>query len=360
MSTRARASLIVNRPADEVWEAVRAFDFPSRLVSSVSAVSLEGAGATDVGAVRKVTWVSGETQWHRLLAVDDVFRQTSWELVAAEPPAEGSATMSVLRVVRVTETDTCMVEWQAEFSADVSAELVLFTQRAQLHSLQEIRGSLQNASCFLPGSSGLATAGRSRSRPVVIAGPSGVGKSTLIGKLQAKYPRSFGFSVSHTTRQPRPTEEDGVHYHFVSIEEYNRLRDQGGFIEHACFAANHYGTSVSALERVQSSGRVPLLDIDLQGVRQVRDKSNKDPELDPAFIFIKPPSMEELQKRLVGRGDTNAEAIDRRLATAAVEIKASQEEPHLFDWIIVSDDLDRTYQEFEQAIISINPHFDHL
>ena len=192
-----------------------------------------------------------------------------------------------------------------------------------------------------------------------MAGPSGVGKSTLIGRLQRKYPASFGFSVSHTTRSPRPSEEDGVHYHFVTSEAFAQLVAAGSFVEHATFAANSYGTSVLALDRVRASGRVPLLDIDLQGVRQVREKGKSDPDLDPFVIFIAPPSMDELRRRLVGRGDTAPEAVEKRLATAAVEIQATHDEPHLFDKIIVSDDLDRTFNELDQTITLVNPNFNY-
>ena len=149
MSTRAHASVHIPLPADKVWHAVRDFGFPGHLISSVSAVELEGgASGTAVGAVRNVTWKSGETQSHRLLALDDQFRTARWELVAAEPAAEVSAIMSTLRVFRITEDDTTVLDWQAEFSADATGDFVVFTQKSQLESLREIRTALTSgASC---------------------------------------------------------------------------------------------------------------------------------------------------------------------------------------------------------------------
>lgn len=195
----------------------------------------------------------------------------------------------------------------------------------------------------------------STSRPVVIAGPSGVGKSTLITRLRSNFPNSFGFSVSHTTRGPRPSEEDGVHYHFVTDAQFDEIKNAGGFLENAQFASNRYGTSKEALKQVQSSGRVCLLDIDLQGVLQFKEN---DAGLGPVYIFLTPPSMEELKRRLVGRGDTAPEAVEKRLNRAAEEIAASTQEG-LFDFIIVSNDPDTTYTEFEKAVLGANPSFHH-
>ena len=147
MSTRSHASVHIALSAEKVWEAVRKFDFPGHLISSVASVEIEGAAApTAVGAVRKVTWKTGETQSHRLLALDDQFRTARWELVEAEPAAEVSAVMSTLRVFRITEDETSVLDWQAEFSADATGDFVVFNQKAQLESLREIRSALTSGS----------------------------------------------------------------------------------------------------------------------------------------------------------------------------------------------------------------------
>ena len=189
-------------------------------------------------------------------------------------------------------------------------------------------------------------------RPVVIAGPSGVGKSTLIRRLMAKYPHAFGFAVSHCTRQPRPGEEDGAHYHFVDHARFQALAQQRGFfVEHAQFAGNCYGTSLDALHAVAQQGRVPVLDIDVQGVRQIR----QIPSLFPACLFLQPPSLQELSQRLHARGDTSKEAIAKRLATAASEISASQEQG-LFDAVLVSGAPEVIWNEFERTVLAFNRH----
>jgi guanylate kinase len=135
-------------------------------------------------------------------------------------------------------------------------------------------------------------------RPVVICGPSGVGKGTLIGKLMKDFPDSFGFSVSHTTRRPREKEQDGVHYHFTQRHTMEKEISERKFLESADVHGNLYGTSWAAVDAVTNSGKTCILDIDVQGAQSVR----KSP-LDAIFVFIKPPYPEEaeLRKRLHGR-----------------------------------------------------------
>ncbi|RLM98416.1 guanylate kinase 1-like [Panicum miliaceum] len=133
-------------------------------------------------------------------------------------------------------------------------------------------------------------------KPVVISGPSGVGKGTLIAKLMKDYPSKFGFSVSHTTRSPREKEIDGVHYHFTERSKIEKDISEGKFLEFAHVHGNVYGTSIEAVESVTDEGKRCILDIDVQGARSVRASS-----LEAIFIFVCPPSFEELEKRLRAR-----------------------------------------------------------
>lgn len=130
-------------------------------------------------------------------------------------------------------------------------------------------------------------------RPVVFCGPSGSGKSTLVKKLMSEFPEKLGFSISHTTRKPRQGEIDGVHYHFSDKEDMSEAINNGKFIESATFSGNMYGTSKAAVEKVLQMQKVCILDIDTQGVKQI-----KQSDLEPWYIFIEPPSLEELEKRL--------------------------------------------------------------
>ncbi|KAL5482620.1 GUK1 [Sanghuangporus weigelae] len=181
-------------------------------------------------------------------------------------------------------------------------------------------------------------------RPLVISGPSGTGKSTLLNRLFQEYPSKFGFSVSHTTRQPRAGEEDGKAYHFVDKEAFLKLRGENGFIETAEFAGNYYGTSKLAVKNVHDEGRRCILDIESQGVRQV-----KNTDLGPVYLFISPPNMETLKARLCGRGTDSEEAIQRRLRTAVAEIEYAKTGAH--DIVIINDDLDRAYEKLRKVAL---------
>ncbi|KZT09886.1 guanylate kinase [Laetiporus sulphureus 93-53] len=173
-------------------------------------------------------------------------------------------------------------------------------------------------------------------RPLVISGPSGVGKSTLLQRLFAEFPDKFGYSVSHTTRAPRPGETDGKQYHFVTRDKFKQLLDESAFIEHAEFSGNYYGTSFMTVREVSQSGRRCILDIEAQGVRQV-----KNTDLNPVYLFISPPSLTALRSRLRQRGTESEAAVAKRLATALKEIEYAKEGAH--DVVIVNDDLDRAY-----------------
>lgn len=176
---------------------------------------------------------------------------------------------------------------------------------------------------------------------VVIAGPSGVGKGTLIEKLRQEFPKLFGFSVSHTSRAPREGEQEGVHYHFTTAENIKEDVAAGKFIEHAEVHGRHYGTSIMAVEKVRQQGRICILDIDVQGCRSARAKG-----LLAKYVFLAPPSIQELEKRLRGRGTDSEESIATRLGNAQKEIDA-KDEKGLFDAVIVNDDLDTAYGELK-------------
>ncbi|XP_052174480.1 guanylate kinase 2-like isoform X2 [Diospyros lotus] len=181
-------------------------------------------------------------------------------------------------------------------------------------------------------------------KPIVISGPSGVGKGTLISKLMKEFPEMFGFSVSHTTRAPRNKEEDGVHYHFTDLSVMEKDIKDGKFLEFASVHGNLYGTSVEAVEAVADAGKICILDIDVQGARSVRSTS-----LEAIFIFISPPSFEELEKRLCKRGTETEEQIQKRLQNARTELEQGQS-PGLFDHILINDDLETCYENLKKLL----------
>ncbi len=221
-------------------------------------------------------------------------------------------------------------------------------------------------------------------QPLVICGPSGVGKGTIISRFMEDNSKpssdtslpTFVFSVSHTTRQPRAGEVDGVHYHFCNKEFMQDKIDEGGFfIEHAHVHGNMYGTSFQSIFDASSSAenKQCLLDIDVEGVRsikkfqdfqhrQLKDKPQLHlqhhtaalqkqalPELQAKFIFIAPPSIDTLRERLMGRGSETPESLQRRFQNAKAEIDYGTM-PGNFDAIIVNDDLKRACQEFDETV----------
>jgi len=179
---------------------------------------------------------------------------------------------------------------------------------------------------------------------LVVTGPSGVGKGTLIRTLRERVP-GLELSISATTRRPRPGEQAGVDYHFLSPEEFDRRLEAGEFLEHAEYAGNRYGTLRSELTRARDAGaRALVLEIEVQGARQVREAL-------PAAVqvFIAPPSEEALRTRLVGRGADDPEQIERRLAVANDEIAARDE----FEHVIVNDRLDEAVQELVSLVATM-------
>lgn len=181
-------------------------------------------------------------------------------------------------------------------------------------------------------------------KPVVISGPSGVGKGTLISMLMKEFPSMFGFSVSHTTRAPRGMEKDGVHYHFAERSAMEKDIKDGKFLEFASVHGNLYGTSVEAVEVVADAGMRCILDIDVQGARSVRASS-----LEAIFIFVSPPSMEELEKRLRARGTETEEQILKRLQNAQAEIKQGQSSD-IFNHFLYNDNLEDCYESLKKLL----------
>ncbi|KAK8736157.1 hypothetical protein OTU49_004851 [Cherax quadricarinatus] len=180
---------------------------------------------------------------------------------------------------------------------------------------------------------------------LVLCGPSGVGKSTLLKKLLEEFGPHFGFSVSHTTRSPREGEEHGKHYYFVTRQEMEDAINNGNFIEHAEYSGNLYGTSKTAVQDVLENGRICILDIDTQGVIQV-----KKTDLPAQFIFIRPPSIEDLEKRLQARGTETEESLKKRLSIAEKELKFGEIDGN-FDRVIVNDDVDEAYEQLRDFML---------
>jgi guanylate kinase len=176
-----------------------------------------------------------------------------------------------------------------------------------------------------------------------MSGPSGVGKDTLYRRLVEAHPDVFSRSVSHTTRGPRPGEEDGVHYNFVSHADFESLLAENGFVENAKFGGNRYGTSKKAIEDVMSGGKRVLLEIEMDGVKQVKQSG-----MDARYVFIAPPSMQILEDRLRGRKTETEDKINARIAQAKAEMEYAETGAH--DKIIVNDDLDKAYEEFEAFV----------
>ena len=174
-----------------------------------------------------------------------------------------------------------------------------------------------------------------RPRLTVLSGPSGVGKSTVVAHMRKMRPEVW-LSVSATTRHPRPGEKNGVQYHFVDNDEFDKLVANGELLEWAEFAGNRYGTPRAAVLEKLERGEPVLLEIDLQGARQVRESM---PEAQ--LVFLAPPSWDELVRRLTGRGTEPQDVIERRLEAAKVELAAERE----FDTTLVNTSVEQVAAE---------------
>ena len=194
-----------------------------------------------------------------------------------------------------------------------------------------------------PLHSGLVT----RPRALLVSGASGTGKSTLINLLMTEYPDLFqlGLSTTVTTRSPRPGEVSGRDYTFVSLAEFKEREARGEFIESQDFAGNSYGTSRVEVDRLLALGKTVILDKDADGAAKIRGDL-KDRQ---TSIFISPPNMVELERRLRGRGTETEEKIQQRLASAKAQIDRAGE----YDFVVVNDDLDQAYRDLKKTIEAI-------
>jgi len=198
--------------------------------------------------------------------------------------------------------------------------------------------------------------------PLVVCGPSGVGKGTIIDRYMKEENAdndlcSFAFTVSHTTRQPRPGETNGVHYHFVSQQEMDRLIQEEAFVEHAEVHSNVYGTSWASLQAIhadKSAKQRALLDIDVNGVQSMKALeysliSRDAMLLQPKYIFIAPPDLDTLRRRLQARGTETEESLEERTANAAAELEYGLS-PGNFDAIVYNHEIDQAVADFTEAV----------
>lgn len=177
----------------------------------------------------------------------------------------------------------------------------------------------------------------------ILSAPSGCGKTTILRQVMANIP-GLAFSVSHTTRQPRDGEENGVAYHFVTKEAFTEMRDENRFIEWAEVHGNYYGTSRQAVADQLQNGQDVFLDIDVQGAAII----SEDSSFDPVSIFVAPPSLAELERRLRGRGTDSDETIALRLQNAAKEMTAASQ----YQFLVINDSLDDAVLVMQSIIIA--------
>ena len=183
------------------------------------------------------------------------------------------------------------------------------------------------------------------SKLIIFSAPSGAGKSSLIKKLVELSQSTIELSVSATTREPRDGEVHGVDYFFISEQEFLKLEKQDAFLESANVHGYHYATLKSFVDEKTSSGISVILDIDVQGFKQVKQTSQ-----DNVSIFILPPSLEELEQRLFNRGSESAESIKKRLENALIELRSAE----IFDYVVVNDDLIKCYKKIMSIISKKN------
>ena len=181
-----------------------------------------------------------------------------------------------------------------------------------------------------------------RGKTFIICGPSGVGKGTVVARLLASDPKLY-FSVSATTRPPRPGVVDGKHYHFLSREQFQRWIDEDAFLEHAEFVGNLYGTPKLYVDKAMDQGRDVILDIEIQGAEQVH---RRRPEA--IRIYVAPPSWAELERRLIGRGTEDMEKVRRRLERGKEEFAVARD----FDYFVINDTVDRAVEELRAILLA--------
>ncbi len=176
---------------------------------------------------------------------------------------------------------------------------------------------------------------KNKAKLIIFTGPSGVGKGTILSDFFKKVDNNIVYSISNTTRQPRDGEINGMHYFFISKEEFEKLIKENSFLEYACYSGNYYGTSKKFVEEKLQEGKSVLLEIELQGALQVMQKCP-----DAITIFIKPPSFEELENRLRGRHSENEETIQKRLKAAKEELNNANKFHYVIENKIVGEAVD--------------------
>lgn len=177
---------------------------------------------------------------------------------------------------------------------------------------------------------------------IILSSPSGAGKSTLARKLMG-WDDTLSFSVSATTRQPRPGEEDGVHYHFVTEGQFKKMVAEGEMLEHAHVFGNFYGSPLAPVKEAIDAGRDVLFDVDWQGAEQIKHSALRDHVLS---VFVLPPSIAELRRRLVSRGQDAPEVIQKRMQKSWDEISHW----HGYDYVLVNDDLEATFERLKTIV----------
>lgn len=179
---------------------------------------------------------------------------------------------------------------------------------------------------------------------IVVSAPSGTGKTTIIKRLMAKK-RNFVFAVSTTTRLRRPGEKDGRNYYFVDEEKFKNKIQDDEFLEWAIVHENYYGTTKKEVDRIGASGKIPIFDVDIQGAKQLRGKLSN-----AIFVFIIPPSIDELRKRLNERGSDTKEQIEIRISNAIGELK----EYRVYDYIVINERIEKAVEDFESILRAEN------
>ena len=190
----------------------------------------------------------------------------------------------------------------------------------------------------------------SGNKVLVVVGPSGVGKDTLMQRVFDKHPGSFKKGVTHTSRKMRPGEKEGYNYYYISKEEFLKLKDEGGFIEHNFYNGNYYGLSKKELEDGAKGDKILYVIIDINGAKSVHDK-----KIPANFVAILPPNEETLEKRLKGRGTESAEVIKGRLETAKTETRRINESD-FFNYKVINQDLDKAVLDMEVKLKNLYPN----
>jgi guanylate kinase len=184
--------------------------------------------------------------------------------------------------------------------------------------------------------------------PIVFVGPSGIGKGTIMKALMAKHPDRFAFSVSHTTRSPRPGEKDGVDYHFTTRSEMEKEISEGKFLEFCEVHGNLYGTSFGAIKAISDAGKICFLDVNIDGAISISKTDMK-----PFVIFLRPVSVEALEARLKGRGTEKDDVVAVRMATARRELERREELANLWNLDIVNDKIEDTLALIQTEFVKL-------